>query len=174
MGCDRVGPRQEGEPCSTGGQCGPTLACIGPEDGAFCRRICATDQECLPDGACNVRVTNAAGIELGFVCSPRQVEQGCTLLGQACPAGQGCYNADATLSRFVCMASGQAAQGEGCARINDCLPGMLCMSFGEGASFECAQVCSLESGDVPCDDDHECEDLLPARSDGGLCRPAQD
>jgi hypothetical protein len=151
-GCPPAGGGLEGDPCQHGqaGACRPGHLCVGPGNGATCRRICRlADNDCAGGARC----TPVPDHVVHGACLPPSTPAACDPTQPAsCPAGNACVVScdpqDPTTLRTLCVPAGTAAPGQSCVAAGDCAGGSVCLgaTCADGVTRRtCSRHCRVDA-----------------------------
>jgi len=168
--CAAAGASEQDEPCVTGSDCAPGLACVGEGVAGTCRPFCCagTEASCSEGTFCDERqLLDAADIYVP-VCLPTN---GCSLNEPfPCPEGQTCACEENRACLIVrpdgstaCTVPGPGQTGDSCSGevTGECAHGFVCSPEKQS----CLKLCSTVS-----DEEDECPDSGTCQNPPGFPR----
>jgi len=172
LACMPAGSGAAGDSCGSDASCARGTTCVSYAGATTCHPFCDNAHPCPQTSACYIEAADRAGFQVGMLCGPS-----CSLLGQDCPAGLGCYPADQAVDsdHGICLTPGVGIQGEACSQMTNCALGYGCIDPAGPATPICAKICALGGGASSCAPGSglTCRKLLgsSANSQTGVCLP---
>jgi hypothetical protein len=141
--------------------CQPGLIGISGSSGAYCLKLCRTDNDCGSGGHCEQRVIDNKGSFVASVCGlPNAMCNPTSGTNSGCPAGRTCYlvTPDPAGDTTVCEITSSDGRNNSCQYSRECLPLYTCADVGPGAGT-CLPVCAHAATTGQCPTATSCQDF---------------